>query len=114
MLVSGPHRDTITFIPCGDTLVAFATCAGDAASSTTDFPRKASRIVSTVWNGTRESAFTWGQVAIGKGAARLRRLSETQHVVCRAIESHNPTGLSVSWQADDLSGSAEATSQRSP
>src|SRR5262245_12174190 len=57
---------------------------------------------------------TWGKVAIGTGAARLRRLSETQHVVCRTIESHDPTGLSVSWQADGLSSSAETMSQRSP
>ena len=56
----------------------------------------------------------WGQVAVGTGAARLGGLSETQHVVCRTIESHDPTGLSVSWQADDLSSSAETTSQRSP
>src|SRR5437867_7066006 len=59
MLCSGPHRDTITFIPYGDTIFALSTFVGDAASSTTDLPRKASRTVSTVWNGTRESAFTY-------------------------------------------------------
>ena len=59
MLSSGPHRDMITFIPYGDTILALSALAGDAASSTTDLPRKASRIVSTVWNGTRESAFTY-------------------------------------------------------
>jgi hypothetical protein len=50
----------------------------------------------------------------GTGAAKLGGLSETQHVVCRTIESHDPTGLSVSWQADDLPSSAETASQRSP
>jgi len=44
----------------------------------------------------------WGWVEIRTGAARLRRLSETQHVVCQTIESHDPTGLSVSWQAVKL------------
>ena len=58
VLSGGPHRDTITFIPYGDTNFALSTFVGEAASSTTDLPRKASRIVSTVWNGTRESAFT--------------------------------------------------------
>ena len=56
-LISDLHRDTVTFIPYGDTNFALSTFAG-AASSTTDLPRKASRTVSTVWNGTRESAFT--------------------------------------------------------
>ena len=36
----------------------------------------------------------WGCVEIGTGAARLRRLNETEHVVCRTPESDNPTGLS--------------------
>ena len=51
----------------------------------------------------------WGQVAIGTGAAGLRRFSETQHVVCRTTESHDPTGLGVSWPPDDLSCSMEET-----
>jgi len=33
-------------------------------------------------------------------------------LVRRTIESHDPTGLSVSWQADDLSNSADTMSQR--
>ena len=49
----------------------------------------------------------WGQVAIGTGAAGLGGLSETQHVVCRTIESHDPTGLGVSWPPDDLSSSMQ-------
>ena len=56
----------------------------------------------------------WRQVAIGTGVTGFRRFCETQHVVRRTIESHDPTGLSVSWQADDLSSSAETMSQRSP
>src|SRR5260370_34674418 len=55
----GLHRDTITFIPYGDTIFALSTFVGDAASSTTDLPRKASRTMSTIWNCTRESAFTY-------------------------------------------------------
>jgi hypothetical protein len=51
----------------------------------------------------------WGWVEIGTGAARLGGLSETQHVVCRTIESHDPTGLGISWPPDDLSCSMEET-----
>jgi len=62
----------------------------------------------------RAKSGAWGQVAIGTGVTGLRRFRETQHVVCRTIESHDPTGLSVSRQTHDLSSSAEATPQRSP
>src|SRR4029077_14554752 len=57
--ISGSHRDTINLIPCGHTILALSTFAEEAAISTTDLPRKASRTVSTTWNGARESAFRY-------------------------------------------------------
>ena len=55
-----------------------------------------------------------GRVAIGTGVAGLGRLSETEHLVCRTTESHDPTGLGVSGSPNDLSSSVEGTSRRSP
>ena len=56
----------------------------------------------------------WRWVAIEAGAARLGRLSETKHLVCRTAESHDPTGLSLSWSPNDLSSPVEGMSRRSP
>ena len=55
-----------------------------------------------------------GRVAIETGSAGLGGLSETEHLVCRTAESHDPTGLSVSGSPNDLSGPVEGTSRRSP
>ena len=52
--------------------------------------------------------------AIETSAAGLRRLSETEHLVCRTAESHDPTGLIVSGSPNDLSSPVEGTSRRSP
>jgi hypothetical protein len=52
-------------------------------------------------------------VEIGTGAARLGGLSETQHVVCRTIESHDPPKFSLSWSPDDLSGPVEGMPRES-
>jgi hypothetical protein len=61
----------------------------------------------SLWSGDQDSekrshreggakSGAWGWVEIGTGAARLGGLSETQHVVCRTTESHDPTRLGVS------------------
>jgi hypothetical protein len=46
--------------------------------------------------------------------ARLRGLLETEHVFRRAAEPHDPTGLGLSFSADDLPRAVEGVSRRSP
>src|SRR4029450_13641890 len=53
-------------------------------------------------------------VAIRRDAARLRGLLETEHFFCRAAEPHDPTGLGLSFSADDLPRAMEGASRRSP
>src|SRR4030095_2285242 len=53
-------------------------------------------------------------VAIGREAARLRGLLETEHVFHRTAESYDPTRLSVSFSSDDMPGAMEGISRRSP
>ena len=41
-------------------------------------------------------------------------LRETEHIIHRTAESHDPTGLGVSWPANDLSRAMESASRGSP
>ena len=43
----------------------------------------------------------------------FRRFRETEYLVCRAPESHDPTGLGLSRSPNDMSGPVEGTSRRS-
>jgi transposase-like protein len=52
--------------------------------------------------------------AIATSSSGLGRLSETEHLVCRTAESHDPTKFSVSGSPNDMSGPVEGTSRRSP
>ena len=45
---------------------------------------------------------------------RLRGLLETEHFFRRAAEPHDPTGLGLSFSADDLSRAVEGAARRSP
>jgi transposase-like protein len=54
-----------------------------------------------------------GCKAIKASTAGFRRFRETEHLVCRTAESHDPTGLSLSGSANDMSGPLEGTSRRS-
>ena len=53
-------------------------------------------------------------MAIRRDAARFRGLLETEHVFRRAAEPHDPTGLGLSFSADDLPRAMEGASRRSP
>ena len=55
-----------------------------------------------------------GATGDSKRCCRLRGLLETEHVLCRTAEPHDPTRLGLSFSADDLPRAMEGASRRSP
>jgi len=60
----------------------------------------------------RAKSTDWCCLAIGEGAPLFRGFLETEHLLYRTIESHDPTGLGISIPADDLSSAMEGSIRR--